>query len=203
VNPPSSPGAAGRRKSKVKEEVLMPSSQPIEPQPSSGPANEGKDPAMTGEHPFGDTGQLVCLTVFLILWILDSFVFRLTTFPALHVPLIVRLALAALVLVLGLFFIQGGHRAVPHENPGEPHLIKDGAFSRVRHPLYLGSVLFFLSLVLTTFSLIALAAFLGIFLFYNSIAAYEEKWLLDRHGQAYRDYMRRVPRWLPRVRPPR
>ena len=164
------------------------------------PVAEPEAAAKTGEHPYGDKGQIVGLVLFLALWASDSFVFKLTTFPARYVPLLARLAAAALVMVTAVRLIQGGHRAVPHEAGADPHLIEDGAFARVRHPLYLGSVLFFLGLALTTLSLIGLAAFLGLFLFYNVLAAYEERWLSDKYGRAYRDYMRRVPRWLPRLR---
>lgn len=32
-----------------------------------------------GEHPYVDRGQIVCLVVFLLIWGLDSFVFKETT----------------------------------------------------------------------------------------------------------------------------
>jgi protein-S-isoprenylcysteine O-methyltransferase Ste14 len=154
----------------------------------------------TGEHPFGDKGQLVGLVIFLIVWGLDSFVFRLTTFPARYVPWRLRLALAALVFILAVLLALSGHRAVPHETEGEPRVITDGAFARVRHPLYMGSILAFLSLVLLTLSLAAFAVFVGLFAFYNVIAAYEERWMAGRFGRAYEDYRKAVPRWVPRFR---
>jgi protein-S-isoprenylcysteine O-methyltransferase Ste14 len=154
----------------------------------------------TGEHPFGDKGQLIGLVVFLAVWGLDSFVFRLTTFPARYVPFWVRLAAATLVFIPAILMALSGHRAVPHETEGEPRVIADGAFARVRHPLYLGSVLAFLSLVLVTLSMAAFAVFLGLFAFYNVIVAYEERWMADRFGQAYEQYKRAVPRWVPRLR---
>ena len=35
---------------------------------------------LTGEYAFGDMGQLILLVVFLVVWIVDSFVFKYSTF---------------------------------------------------------------------------------------------------------------------------
>jgi protein-S-isoprenylcysteine O-methyltransferase Ste14 len=37
-----------------------------------------------------------------------------------------------------------------------------------------------------------------IFIFYDFIAAYEEKLLEKKLGQDYREYKKEVPRWFPR-----
>jgi len=52
-----------------------------------------------GEHPYGDLGQLVILIGFLAIWILDSFVFRFSTFLSPHVPFYLRLILAGAIVV--------------------------------------------------------------------------------------------------------
>jgi protein-S-isoprenylcysteine O-methyltransferase Ste14 len=74
-----------------------------------------------------------------------------------------------------------------------------GLYSLVRNPLYWGNTLIFTGL-LTIFALpLALIPFVVfLFLQYHFIVLAEEKFLLDRHGQAYRDYCGRVNRWLPR-----
>jgi len=154
----------------------------------------------TGEHPYGDRGQVICLVAFLAVFFLDSFVFRLTTFLAHYVPFWTRLGAWFLVFLLAVRLIQGGHRAVPHEALDDRQLIVSGAFARVRHPLYLGTLLTYLGVFFITLSLAAFAVLIGIFAFYNVIAAYEERWLIDKYGQAYTDYMREVPRWIPRLR---
>jgi hypothetical protein len=43
-----------------------------------------------GEHPFGDTGQLISLGVFVVVWIGDSFFLRQSTFLSNYVPLYVH-----------------------------------------------------------------------------------------------------------------
>lgn len=153
----------------------------------------------SGEHPYGDLGQVICLVFFLAIWILDSFVFRVSTFPDAFVPFPVRLATAGLVLAAAVYFIQAGHRVISDVSVRQRGLVKDGAFARVRHPLYLGSLLFYLALVLISFSLVSVAVLGAVFIFYNFIASYEEKLLTQEYGLEYREYRRRVPKWAPRL----
>jgi protein-S-isoprenylcysteine O-methyltransferase Ste14 len=156
-----------------------------------------------GEHPYGDKGQMVCLAVFLIVWSLDSFVFKTTTILTDSIPLTIRLTAGGLVFILAAYFIEKGHRIISHDALSDKGLVKDGAFARLRHPLYGGSLLFYLSLFLATFSLAALVVWCLVAVFYNAIAGYEEKLLLEKYGDEYREYQREVPRWLPRLRPAR
>jgi len=156
-----------------------------------------------GEHPSGDRGQIVGLFVFLLIWGLDSFVFKETTMLAALIPLPVRLTVAGLVFVLAVYLVETGHRVISDESFGSHGLVKEGAFSRIRHPLYGGSLLFYLSLFLATLSLAALVVWCLLAVFYNFIAAYEERLLLNRCGDEYRRYQHSVPRWLPRLRPAR
>jgi len=152
-----------------------------------------------GEHPWGDAGQLVFLGLFLVVWVGDSFVLRRTTFLAGHVPLPVRLLVLVLALAAATLLVRSGHRAVDHARGGGG-VVSDGAFRHVRHPLYLGSILFYLGLAVSTASLASLALTLVIFAFYDHIATYEERWLEERHGEAYRAYRSRTGKWWPRVR---
>ncbi len=152
-----------------------------------------------GEHPYGDLGQIIILLLFLAIWILDSFVFRYSTFLSPHVPIYIRLIFAGLLLVLAIYLVRSGHRAVSDEALSSPRLLTDGAFSRVRHPLYLAALLFYLFLITLTLSLISLLLFVGVFTFYNTIAAYEEKFLEKEFGQDYSDYRKKVPKWIPRL----
>jgi protein-S-isoprenylcysteine O-methyltransferase Ste14 len=148
-----------------------------------------------GEHPQGDLGQLVLLCAFLAVWVGDSFFWRGTVFLASRMPLPFRLLLLALALAAAVVLVRSGHRAVDRGSGG---LVTDGAFRRVRHPLYLGSVLFYLGLALSTASLASLALALAIFAFYDHIASYEERWLEARYGEAYRSYRLRTGKWWPR-----
>jgi protein-S-isoprenylcysteine O-methyltransferase Ste14 len=155
------------------------------------------------EHPMGDRGQIVLLFVFLVIWVLDSFIFKWTTMLAAAVPLAVRLPLAGIIFALAITLVQTGHRVISDPSFGDKGLVKVGAFARLRHPLYGGSVLFYLSLVLSTLSLAAAATWCVIAVFYDVIAGYEERLLLEKYGDEYREYQQQVPRWILRLRPAR
>jgi protein-S-isoprenylcysteine O-methyltransferase Ste14 len=88
---------------------------------------------------------------------------------------------------------------VDHGRPDEG-VVFDGAFRHVRHPLYLGSVLFYLGLAASTASIAALTLTLVIFAFYDHIATYEERWLEGRYGDDYRAYRGRTGKWWPHRR---
>lgn len=152
-----------------------------------------------GEHPRGDAGQLVLLGLFLVVWVGDSFFWRSTTFLGSRVPLPARLLVLALALGAAILLVRSGHRVVDHARGGGG-VVSDGAFRHVRHPLYLGSVLFYLGLAVSTASLASLALTLVVFAFYDHIATYEERWLEERHGEAYRAYRSRTGKWWPRRR---
>jgi protein-S-isoprenylcysteine O-methyltransferase Ste14 len=161
---------------------------------------EGEEGEAPGEHPWGDRGQIVALVVFLAVWALDSFVLRFSTFLAQDAGLLVRLGASGLVMALAVYFMQGGHRAAGHHSRVSQGLITGGAFARVRHPLYTGSLMFYLSLVVATLSLVSLAVWGGMFAFYDVIASYEERRLAEAFGPAYQAYRAKVPKWLPRFR---
>ena len=86
------------------------------------------------------------------------------------------------------------------EKRDSPQVIKKEIYSFVRHPMYLAMILFYTALVLATLSFLSLALGIFIFIFYNFIAAHEEKLLENKLGQNYVEYKNKVPRWLPRLR---
>ncbi len=152
---------------------------------------------LAGEHPWGDAGQLILFLIFLVVWIGDSFVFHFSTFLAHEIPIYVRLPIALVILAGAIYFIRAGHRIIFDEISEQPMVIRKGVSNRVRHPLYLGSLLFYPGLIVLTFSIFSTIIWLGIIAFYHVIAKYEEKLLLDKFGAEYESYMNEVPRWLP------
>jgi protein-S-isoprenylcysteine O-methyltransferase Ste14 len=168
---------------------------------NSDPGKKRRKLGRDGEHPRGDLGQLIFLGVFLTVWILDSFVFRLSTVPPRSLPLGARLAAAGAILFLAVALAGKGHIVISEETLRRGRLVKDGMFARVRHPLYLAALLIYLALAVTTVSLASLAVLAAIFVFYDIIAAYEEDFLLRKYGREYGDYLRKVRRWVPRLRP--
>jgi protein-S-isoprenylcysteine O-methyltransferase Ste14 len=159
---------------------------------------ENKSDEHRGEHPFGHAGQLIALGVFLVVWGGDSFFLRRTTFLSDIVPLVVRLFLLVSALGTSVYLVKSGHVVISHhERPTA--VVMTGAFRYVRHPIYLGTLLFYLGLSLATASLVSLAVTAPIFFFYNYIASYEEHSLEARFGDEYRRYKRRTGKWAPRL----
>jgi protein-S-isoprenylcysteine O-methyltransferase Ste14 len=78
-------------------------------------------------------------------------------------------------------------------------VVSTGVFRHIRHPLYLSVLLIYLALMAYALSLYALPVFVGIFIFYNYIASYEEKLLEMQHGDKYLQYKKKTGKWLPRI----
>jgi protein-S-isoprenylcysteine O-methyltransferase Ste14 len=131
-------------------------------------------------------------------WLADSFSLRWSTFLARYVPLGARLSIAAVVMAIALCLVWAGHVVVLHGRRLRS-IVTSGAFRYVRHPMYLGSLLFYLALALATLSLLSYALLVGIFLFYDYIAHYEERLLLERFGEEYRRYREKTGKWLPKL----
>lgn len=74
-----------------------------------------------------------------------------------------------------------------------------GLYSIVRNPLYVGNFLIYNGLLITYSSPAALVFFNVFFVInYHFIILSEERYLAGQFGQAYRDYLGRVPKVLPR-----
>jgi protein-S-isoprenylcysteine O-methyltransferase Ste14 len=153
--------------------------------------------SLAGEHAFTDIGQLILLALFLVVWITDSFIFHYTDFPAQHIPLYIRLPIAAVVLIAAAVLALRAHEAVFGGTAEEYRLLTDGVFSIVRHPMYLGTWLFFAGLAISTLSLASAAVCVVIALFYHRVSKTEERLLEAKFGAEYQEYKKRVPMFLP------
>jgi hypothetical protein len=77
-------------------------------------------------------------------------------------------------------------------------LVNSGPFAIVRNPLYIGNVLLWVGFALTA-RLVWLAPVVLVLLGaeYHAIVRWEETLLESKRGEEYRDYVSRVPRWIP------
>ena len=66
------------------------------------------------------------------------------------------------------------------------------------HPVYLSEILLYLGLLMLSISLTAAVVWIIAIGFLHYVSRYEEKLPLERFGQEYEEYMREVPRWIPR-----
>lgn len=152
---------------------------------------------LTGEHVFGDMGQLILLVVFLVVWITDSVVFKYSTFLTQYISNYIRVPIALIVLVISGLLAWAGLKIVFGEIREEPQVITTGVFSIVRHPIYLGLILLYLGFILLSLSLLSTLVWFIIIIFYYIISRYEEKLLTQRFGSVYEEYKKKVPMLFP------
>ena len=152
---------------------------------------------LTGEHAFSDIGQLILLIIFLTIWIADSFVFKYSTFLTQYISNYIRVPIALTILTVSGLLAGFGLNTVFGKIRKEPQVITAGAFSIVRHPIYLGSILLYLGFILLSLSLLSVLVWFIIVIFYYMISQYEEKLLTQRFGSAYEEYKKKVPMLFP------
>ena len=155
---------------------------------------------LTGEHQFGDRGQIIFAGLFAAIWASDSFALNYSTFLNNDVPVGIRIPIGIIVLVLAAFLAGKGLHIVFGEKRVKPSVIQKSVFNVVRHPVYLGEILLYLGLFALNMSLAALGVCIAAAAFLHYISRHEEKLLLERFGEQYQQYMRRVPMWIPRIR---
>ena len=116
--------------------------------------------------------------------------------------LAIPLWLIGSVVVLWCFWdftFKGRGTPVPTDPPKE--LVVTGLYRHVRNPIYTGVLLIFLGHFLWfgywSLLIYTVLAFLGVHFF---VVLYEEPTLKRKFGADYEDYLRNVPRWIPKVR---
>ncbi len=79
-------------------------------------------------------------------------------------------------------------------------LTTGGPYSFVRNPVYIGNILICTgATVLSEILWFVPFTFFYCLGIYSLVIRYEEAHLLDKYGEAYRQYMEEVPRWFPKV----
>lgn len=155
-------------------------------------------PDVGGEHKYGDILQGLLLLLFITVSIIDYFFLktRFTLTP--YIPLWVRIFISLLLLFTGWRLAKSGMQLVFGELREKPSVIYQGAFTQTRHPIYLGAILLYLTVVALTLSLAAGAVWVVTIVCYAFLAKHEEKLLIEKFGEEYRGYMQQVPMWIPR-----
>ena len=154
-------------------------------------------PDLAGEYKYGDAGQLVLAAIFIIVWVLDSFIFKFTTSLNKYFDWYIRVIPGVIILIGSGFLARAGLKAVFGKIRETPRVITKGVFSVVRHPVYLGSILTYLGLIVMTLSLVSIIIWIIAIFFYYYISRHEEKLLLAKFGDEYENYMKRVPMLFP------
>jgi protein-S-isoprenylcysteine O-methyltransferase Ste14 len=150
---------------------------------------------LTGEKPDSHRNQMIMMVVFLIVWAIDSFLLRITTFLWSWTYFWVFAGVGAIIIVVSVYFMNASHKDL--FDTEEEGLATSGVFGRVRHPMYLGTHLFYLGLAVITFSLASIVVWVVAFAFYNDLANYEEMRLEERFGEEFHQYQKNVRKWIP------
>ena len=78
---------------------------------------------------------------------------------------------------------------------GTEAVIDSGIYAVVRHPMYLGGISFYVYMILwAQHWIIAILAIVGMVCVYLTMKIEEEERCIERFGDAYRQYMRSLPR---------
>ncbi len=159
--------------------------------------NHERRPDLAGEHPLGDTWQLIAMLVFAVANATDYFLLGFSQKFNGMVSLWARLPFGLVLLTLGGWLAFYGIHVVFSDYREEPVMLTEGLFALMRHPVYLGAMLIYLAILLLTLSPLGGLVFLGVVGLYQWLARHEESLMLGIFGEAYREYQQRVPMWLP------
>lgn len=110
---------------------------------------------------------------------------------------LMALGASSLVWCIVLFAREGRGTLAPVDPPR--FVVRGGPYRRVRNPMYV-SILVLLageSILFESWAVAAWAAFMAV-AWHLFVVFYEEPTLVRLFGDAYRDYRRAVPRWIPR-----
>ena len=158
--------------------------------------------------------HIVALALFAPIWFGGILLYALfpnwILFLSIPLPDWFRLTMAA-VASLGILFALWGFRILGRnwvhalepskflQKKGEP-LVTNGPYRYIRNPIYLGSFTFVIALALVAANWLLLLPSLFIVTFIYLQIGTEEKMLMARFGDEYRDYMKRTPRLIPKFR---
>ena len=92
---------------------------------------------------------------------------------------------------LGIYFLDGLNFLPRHK------LVKHGVYRYIRHPVYLGSIFLNVGIILLFSSLPGFVVMLGYIPFVLCRIQIEEKMLIERLGQEYRDYIKKTKKIIP------
>lgn len=103
------------------------------------------------------------------------------------------------VFIGGGFILLANAWQVLYQAQRQHAIATTGPYARIRHPQYVGFVLIMFGFLLQWPTLITLVMFPILVTMYARLALREERESLAAFGEAYRQYMARTPRFVPRI----
>ncbi len=154
-------------------------------------------PDLTGEHKFGDAGQLIFLFLFIVVWCGDNLFLHKTTMFNDMIPLYIRAPFGIVLLIFSGYLAMKSINIVFGERRKTPSVIRKGVYGIMRHPMYVSEILLYLGLIIISISIAAIFVLILAIIFLYLISRYEEKLLLQRFGNDYQNYMNETSMWIP------
>lgn len=103
------------------------------------------------------------------------------------------------IMGIGILLIIFGWRQI-HKARKQGKLVTTGLYKYVRHPQYLGFLLITLGLNVMWLTIITLALWPVLAFLYWRLAKKEDKEMEEQFGEEFREYKRKVPGFIPRLR---
>ncbi len=155
---------------------------------------------LAGEHRWGDIGQIALLIVFIIGVSSDLFLLKISDSWQGVFPWYFRIVVFLPLVFVAGYFSQKSHKIVFKEEREELRVIENDVYAIIRHPMYLGSILTYLAFVILSLSVFSLVVFIVVVIFYYYLCRYEEQILVEKLGDQYKNYMKKVPMLIPGLR---
>lgn len=134
--------------------------------------------------------------IFLLLKGLNIIVYRIFA-PTKFIDIIALVFLIIGTIMLFLSTIRLNNDLVFGLSSSEAHKLQTrGIFSISRHPFYLGFIFILFSSCLFSPHYLNILAFIGAWIIHNFIMIKEEQFLSSQYGEEYRQYAKRVKRYI-------
>ena len=129
---------------------------------------------LAGEYRWGDTGQFLLLIIFIIGMTIDLFLLKILNYWQDIFTWYYRFIVFIILFFIACYFSQKAHKKIFDEERQKLTVIKTDIYARIRHPMYFGFILIYLSFVILSLSIIALVIFVIVVIFYYYLCRYEE-----------------------------
>ncbi len=104
--------------------------------------------------------------------------------------------LSNVLIFAGAMLIARGWSAV---HKGEGLIVTDGPYAYVRHPQYVGFIAVIIGFLIQWPTLVTIMMAPILIIRYIRLGKKEEEYMLKQYPKEYRDYMQKVPAWIPKV----
>ncbi len=141
----------------------------------------------------GPVGALFTLVFWFVVYTLE----KMVSFPKMDINPIFRISLVLMFTIDAAYLFFGSLYYLKPRERGKT-LVTTGPFKYIRHPLYSIFIYSFTALLALWYkSRFLLITVVPLSLLWSRLVQKEEKYMLDKFGRKYRDYMKKTGLFLP------